>query len=116
MTSPPPRQWPMQTPLRQSVSTKHSLPLPHGAQPPPPQSTSVSPLFAIPSVQVGAQIPPRQTLPTQSKSEEQPCPVLQRGHWAPPQSTSVSRPSLMPFPHVSTWHVLPMHTAAPEQS
>jgi hypothetical protein len=55
-----------QKPLRQSEFARHCLPLAHFGQTGPPQSTSVSWPFLIPSLQVGAggvQVPLTQMLP-----------------------------------------------------
>jgi len=66
-------------------------------QVPPPQSTSPSPPFLIPSVQLGAlQVPPApQTALTQSVAETQVLPVPHRPQ-GPPQSTSDSPPFFTP--------------------
>jgi hypothetical protein len=54
---------PEQTPLWQSPATVQSPFVAHPPQVPPPQSTSVSAPFSVPSVHVGAwHTPPEQTL------------------------------------------------------
>jgi hypothetical protein len=76
----------------------------HRPQLPPPQSTSVSAPFLIPSLQVGAgaaQKPAVQTaLATQSPAVAQAFPMAHRPQLPPPQSTSVSAPFLIPSEQV----------------
>src|SRR5690349_18212440 len=71
----------------------------------PPQSMSVSLLFFLPSVQVGAQTPPVQTPPMQSPGSPQNWPVAQGGHIAPPQSTSDSPPFFFRSPQPAGAHL-----------
>src|SRR5207249_3514408 len=80
--------------LWQSEDRLQRLPVPQPAQKSPPQSTSVSWPFWIPSSHVVAvQIPFTQELLSQSESTLQCLPSGQRTQNAPPQSTSVSSPS-----------------------
>jgi hypothetical protein len=68
---------PVQVPLRQSVPRLQALPSAHLPQL-PPQSTSVSLPFRVPSLQVAAwQIPPEQTRLVQSAADPQLSPVAQ---------------------------------------
>src|SRR5439155_21014784 len=78
----------------QSVLVTQLAPTPHGAQSPPPQSTSVSLRFLTLSMQLPcAQTPSLQYAPMQSVSCRHAAPMPQCGHAPPPQSTSVSSPS-----------------------
>jgi len=78
-------------------------PFVHGLQVPPPQSTSVSMPFLIPSVQEGLacapQIWPVQDWVMQSDAARHARPSAQSGQLGPPQSVSVSRLSLTLLEH-----------------
>src|SRR5690606_28616008 len=64
----------------------------------PPQSTSVSSRFWIPSSWVGAaHVPPLQTPLSQSAPSAHPLPSAHLFPDDPPQSTSVSSPSFVPL-------------------
>ena len=80
---------------------------------PPPQSTSVSVPFLIPSLFVGGwQTPPVHATLLQSLVTAQLLPVSQRGAFVgapPPQSTSVSVPFLIPSLFVGGWQTPPVH-------
>jgi hypothetical protein len=94
----------VQTPLRQSFAPAQPLPSAHLGQFGPPQSTSVSPSFWIPSLHVGAgatQTPAVQTPLRQSFPPLQPLPSAHLAQWGPPQSTSVSLSFLTPSLHVA---------------
>lgn len=94
-----------QIPLRQvSVSQspvlRHIFPTGHRGQVPPPQSTSDSLPFWMPSVQEGAaQTPSTQLEVVQSESVSQARPSSQAPQ-GPPQSTSVSSPFFSPSSQV----------------
>jgi hypothetical protein len=101
----------VQTPLRQSVGSRQTFLSAHFGQVPPPQSTSVSPIFVTPSLQdAGEQVPFVQTPYKQS------VPVLHLrvlphfGHVPPPQSTSVSTPFCTPSVHSGAWQTFPLQT------
>ncbi|MES1171649.1 MAG: hypothetical protein ABUL77_00295 [Bacteroidota bacterium] len=86
-----------QTPLRQPVAARHILPLAQPGQPIPPQSTSPSSPFLMPSVQLGAwHRPPIQFALWQSPPTVHIRAGRQRGQpeVAPPQSISPSPPFL----------------------
>src|SRR3989338_8916729 len=79
----------------QSVFAEQESRLAQAGQVPPPQSTSVSAPFCIPSLQViigGTHAPDTQLLETQSVFAEQESRLAQAGQVPPPQSTSVSAP------------------------
>jgi hypothetical protein len=111
---------PVQTPLKQSRATRQRLPSAHGLQMcamlVPPQSTSVSVEFWIPSLQVGASAThvmlAWSQLPfTQSVEAVQVWPSAHLGHIVePPQSTPVSPPFLAPSLHVGNAQTPPAHT------
>ena len=88
----------MQTPETQSEACRHAWFVAHAEQVGPPQSTSVSLPFLMPSKQVGAV----QTLPTQfPEAQSEACkhalPVVHVApQVGPPQSVSVSFPFLTP--------------------
>jgi hypothetical protein len=83
---------PVHTLLMQSVGTLQPPPAGHLAQL-PPQSTSVSRPFMVPSLQLGAlHTLPVQTPDVQSVPAAHARVTSHFGHAAPPQSTSVSRP------------------------
>jgi hypothetical protein len=111
---------PAQTPLKQSRATAQCLPSAQGLQMcamlVPPQSTSVSVEFWIPSLQVGATVAhlmaARSHEPlAQSLAAEQLWPSGHLGHivW-PPQSTPLSRPLKTPSLHVGAAQTPPVHT------
>src|SRR2546430_11314510 len=78
------------TPVEQSGPVPQPLPMAHLFGQLPPQSTSVSVPFLIPSVQLACtQLPLTQWPDAQSESLPQEPPILHAGQ-APPQSTSVS--------------------------
>ena len=82
----------------QSRSAIQSLPRLHGAQAGPPQSSSVSLPFSLPSRQSGAssaQRPPSQRPVWQSAGARHSAPAAHGAH-EPPQSTPVSAPFLSP--------------------
>jgi hypothetical protein len=87
---------PLQKVLAQSVVPPHTLPVPHAAQAPPPQSVSVSVPFLTPSVHVGWQTLPVQRPPAQSPLILQARPGPHFFAQLPPQSTSVSVPFFLP--------------------
>src|SRR5690606_16380507 len=89
-----------QTPLRQSVGRPQLLPFGQAAQT-PPQSTSDSSWFFVPSSQDGfsAQTPSAQWPLVQSAGPWQACPIGQWGH-PPPQSVSDSSWFRRPSKHV----------------
>jgi hypothetical protein len=76
-------------PLRQSVSSWHAFWLSHWGQLGPPQSTSVSPLFFWPSVQL-THVPASQRVLLQSSPVEHGPPSSQGG-----QARSVPQPSVV---------------------
>mmetsp|Transcript_45263 Transcript_45263/g.108182 ORF Transcript_45263/g.108182 Transcript_45263/m.108182 type:complete len:212 (-) Transcript_45263:3353-3988(-) len=93
---------PEHTPSEQSEGCVHASPAPHGSQP-PPQSTSDSSPFLVPSEQEdGAeQRPSEQMALEQSALETQGCPTGHVAHpAATPQSTPVSTPFVTPSSHV----------------
>jgi hypothetical protein len=76
----------------------------------PPQSTSVSVPFSVPSVQVGAwQIFDLHTSLAQSAFITHPAPAAHAGHEPPPQSTPVSAPFLILSVHPGTVHTWLAH-------
>jgi hypothetical protein len=91
------------TSFAQSAGTRHVSPVGHPAQTGPPQSTSVSPPFLTPSMQLGGthlpdwQLSLMQSLPTPHESPfgHAGAPSL-IGELEPPQSTSVSLSFLTP--------------------
>jgi hypothetical protein len=88
----------------QSVPALHIRPFAHGAQE-PPQSTSVSVPFFVPSWQDAATqrwLAPSQVPDTQSESFAQLLVFAHGAHASPPQSTSVSVPSRIPSAHDHT--------------
>jgi len=93
----------------QSPATPHCFPLAQSAHG-PPQSTSDSPAFLVPSVQLpGWQTPPVHTPFWQSAPTTQPCPLPQSGQLLP-QSTSVSVPFSTPSVQLGSWQRPPVHT------
>jgi hypothetical protein len=85
----------MQFPLAQSLPAKHAFPSRQRGQGVfPPQSTSVSPPFTIPSLHVGAgrHTPPLQRPLAQSLPLKHAFPSPHFGHVPPPQSMSLSDP------------------------
>jgi hypothetical protein len=81
------------TPLAQSLAPAHFLPVTHLGHRAPPQSTSVSGPFFVPSAHVAAwhlSGVPEQTKLAQSLAPEHVLPAAHDGHAAPPQSMSVS--------------------------
>jgi hypothetical protein len=86
----------------QSVATPHISPSAHGMHIVPPQSTSVSVPFIVPSVHVGSgwQVPPVQMSVVQSPLPPHMSPGVQVGPHVPPQSTSDSVPFIIPSVHV----------------
>jgi hypothetical protein len=105
---------PAQTPDEQPAALKHALPSAHTPQPelPPPQSTSASSPFLIPSKQLGTwQTSPVHTPDEQSPPKAQAEPLTHEPpHAGPPQSMSVSPPFFTPSLQVGTWQTLPVHT------
>jgi hypothetical protein len=104
-----------QTPSTQSVATAHFFVSAHFGHVPPPQSTSVSAPFMVPSVHEGAAaahvfVPGSQTVLVQSEPVVQALELAHFGHVAPPQSTSVSAPSFTPSVHEGVAHLPPVHT------
>jgi hypothetical protein len=94
----------LQTLLWQSDGIEQAAVGAQAGQLSPPQSTSVSPPFITPSVQLGvAHVVPRQTPLAQSVFTRQASPD---GHGAhePPQSVAVSRPFLMPSAQLPDVH------------
>src|SRR5260221_533662 len=94
--------------LWQSRPAEHDLPAGHAGHVPPPQSTSVSLPFFMPSVQLGAgmgwQTPPLQKFEPQSPLPVHLPPLPHFPHAHPPQSTSVSMPFFTPSEQVGAWH------------
>jgi hypothetical protein len=91
---------PVQNPVRQSVAAEHIWFTTQSGQEGPPQSTSVSLPFFMPSVQVGFwQMLPTQTPLWQSEPKLQSPPFGQPVQ-PPPQSTPVSLPFSMPSEQV----------------
>ncbi len=90
--------------LEQSALTPQVLPLAHLAAQLPPQSTSLSLPFLIPSLQVGSavQSPATQLVLVQSVPARHDLPLAQSAAQLPPQSMSVSVPFLMPSEHETT--------------
>jgi hypothetical protein len=87
----------LQPSLLQSAEALHALPVRHFGAVAPPQSTSVSSPFFLPSVGLGAaHFPVLHTSLAQSPSILQTFPVSHLGAAAPPQSTSVSSPFFLP--------------------
>jgi len=84
--------------LVQSDATPHVLPTAQCCEQDPPQSTSVSFPFLMPSLHVGAatHFPALQRLLAQSAAAMQFLLAAQGAH-EPPQSTSVSPPSVSPL-------------------
>src|SRR5687767_7582973 len=82
----------------------------------PPQSTSVSPLFLMPSfgpaglVGSATQRPPSQRPALQSVPTLQPWPTAHCGAPGPPQSTSVSSPFFVPSVGDAAWQMLSLQT------
>lgn len=97
----------LHTESQQSVPVLHRSPPLHGGQE-PPQSTSDSQVFRIPSgahpAASGEHTPARQFFVAQSVPEEQSLPLGQRAHRVPPQSTSVSVPFFAPSVHDAGAH------------
>jgi len=92
---------PVHTPFVQSVAWAHSLPSAHGAQAPPPQSTSLSLPSTLPSAQVSTRQDPELHAPlAQSAFTVQVAPVA-HGEQSPPQSIDVSEPSFTPSEQVA---------------
>lgn len=87
----------------QSELALQAKPRAHGEQMPPPQSTSVSAPFFIPSMQLAEETQisiALQKLEMQSESEKHIFPPLHFGHVPPPQSMSDSAPFSMLSEHV----------------
>jgi hypothetical protein len=83
------------------------LPIVQPLQSGPPQSTSVSDPFWMPSEHVGAwHVPPSQTPLWQSPSPLQSSPATQAEQLEPPQSTSVSSRFWVLSEQVGTWQTL----------
>jgi len=81
----------------QSEASRHALPIAHGEQVEPPQSTSVSLPFFRPSLQVAiVQMLPTQFPEVQSEACRHALPVVHAEQVGPPQSVSVSFPFLTP--------------------
>jgi hypothetical protein len=102
------------TPLWQSPAPEQVCPVVHLAQPPPPQSVSLSVPFFTPSEHVGVWqtlgVPPQTPL-RQSPLMVQLFPLAQLPQ-LPPQSMSVSVPFFTPSVQEGVWHTL----GAPEQT
>src|SRR5690606_31223084 len=103
---------PEQLPLAQSASPRQSAPVSQPSQA-PPQSTSLSFWFNVPSLQLGgwqrAGVPEHTRL-LQSVSLEQSSPSAQATQSGPPQSASVSSPLRVPSPHPALWQKPAVHT------
>jgi hypothetical protein len=91
----------------QSCATPQARPVPHAWHVPPPQSTSVSVPFLIPSKHEGAWQMPIQAPDVQSEPVRQVTPFAHGGHVPPPQSIPVSLPFKTPSEHEGTWHTFP---------
>jgi hypothetical protein len=94
---------PAQLALWQSPALPHAFPFGHLAQAGPPQSTSLSLPFFIPSLQAplgAAQTPFAQLALVQSEATPQVLPLAHLTQVAPPQSMSVSPPFFIPSLHV----------------
>ena len=103
---------PVQVALLQSAPTPQVLPLAHLVMHEPPQSTSLSLPFLMPSVQVGsgaAQTPAEQLVLEQSALALQVLPLAHLLAQEPPQSTSVSVPFLTRSLQPGAWQTLPVH-------
>ncbi len=93
----------MQTWLAQSVGAAHAAPGAHDGHCAPPQSTSDSLPFRMPSLHDAAThvIALPHELLAQSAATAHARPSAHAGHAGPPQSTSVSPPSRVVFAHVA---------------
>jgi hypothetical protein len=109
---------PAQLMVVQSAGTPQCWPCAHFNVHTPPQSTSVSLPFFLPSLQLGpAQTPPEHEAEAQSLSTRQPEPTEQRNvQVAPPQSMSVSVPSRLPLVQLAACVHLPLVHTPVEQS
>ncbi len=100
---------PAHAPDTQSTAPPHLAPSTHFLHKGPPQSTSLSAAFFLPSAHVAAaeQTPLTHELSAQSLSSWQVLPTAQGKHAAPPQSTSVSKSSFLPLLQgVGSWQIL----------
>jgi hypothetical protein len=102
----------------QSAGTLQCLPSAHFCVHTPPQSTSVSEPFFLPSLQLGpTQTPPEHEPDVQSVPARQPEPIGQRSvQSVPPQSMSVSVPSRLPSVQLAAWAQWPPMQFPVEQS
>lgn len=113
----PPQMPAMQTWLWQSEAAKQLLPFAQPAQTGPPQSTSVSLPFFIPSKQDDPawQMPPEQLPLWQSPPTRHALPAAHAGQIVPPQSTSVSDPSTTWSKHVEVATHWPLTQVSPAE-
>src|SRR4051812_470737 len=104
---------PLQTPLAQSVPTRHFLLVAHPGQLGPPQSLSVSFPFSWLSLQVAVEqwnVMGSQTVLVQSASTAHTLLLAHVGHTPPPQLRSVSSPLVAASAQVGTWQTPVVHT------